>query len=257
MPNCGLCSDECTNVLCADCSAQTRYEIFTTCLTKLNDATTSFPQIEEVSRRLVSVLQQFTLIFHPSDEFDPTVHQQDSIAQQYVPYCEDMSTDPNEEKLFKDVNDIGYTLIALFTNGDGNCIYNAVATLASESQSFAVELRVRTIIELTLNTAYYMQEYAWYMGDLNQYILSYLTKDKTYAEPCDLFGLCNLKQDVSELFNRSLSMKNISAVSQVYQSVLADIVQNFNMLLLTLKKKPINIGDCDGSMDESTFDMSE
>ncbi|CAF1417803.1 unnamed protein product [Didymodactylos carnosus] len=66
-----------------------------------------------------------------------------------------MPTDPNEEKLFKDVNDIGYTLIALFANGDGNYMYNAVATLASESQSFAVELRrvsTASVISFTKKT---------------------------------------------------------------------------------------------------------
>ncbi|CAF1103104.1 unnamed protein product [Didymodactylos carnosus] len=132
-------------------------------------------------RKLVPILQQFPFEFNAAIEFDPIVHELDPIGQLHVSYCEDMWNDSNVEKLFTDTNYVG--LIALFTYGNGNCIYNAIGLLASQPRAFAIELRVRNIIELTLNAASYMQEYSWYKGNLYQYVLHYLTNDKSYAEP--------------------------------------------------------------------------
>ncbi|CAF1174376.1 unnamed protein product [Didymodactylos carnosus] len=70
----------------------------------------------------------------------------------------------------------------------------------------------------------------------------------------------SLIQDALQLFNRLLSMKNIPVVLQVYQSILADITQNFNVILPTLKQKTINIGGGSGgssSTDETMIDVTE
>ncbi|CAF1086480.1 unnamed protein product [Didymodactylos carnosus] len=100
---CGLCYEQCDHVLCTGYATLSRYEIFTTCLSKINAATVNFREMKDACTKLVPVIQHFAFDFNPLTEFDPTVHKQDRKAQEYIAYCEDMSDDPNDQKLFSDI----------------------------------------------------------------------------------------------------------------------------------------------------------
>ncbi|CAF4259123.1 unnamed protein product, partial [Rotaria sordida] len=49
-------------------------------------------------------------------------------------------------------------------------------------------------------------------------------------------------QDVKHLFNRLLTIKSIPVVQQVYQTILAEMTTNLNILLQALQQKAIVIG---------------
>lgn len=52
-------------------------------------------------------------------------------------------------------------------------------------------------------------------------------------------------------------MKSIPVVQQVYQSILADLTANFNVLLKSLQQKPIQIGNASTLLSQLSEDNAE
>ncbi|CAF0999270.1 unnamed protein product, partial [Didymodactylos carnosus] len=127
----------------------------------------------------------------------------DESAQQYLSFCQDNSSE-EEKPLYGDAH-VNY--LSIKTTGNGNCLFNSIATLANMTDSFAIELRVRCIIELTLETAYYVQKYTnlflidevdddgfqqYIPGEENslpQYIVNDLIRDTCWSDRWDIFAI--------------------------------------------------------------------
>ncbi|CAF1283184.1 unnamed protein product [Didymodactylos carnosus] len=111
--------------------------------------------MEEICTALKPILIIHSLEFDPTEYFNPGVHEVDESAQQHLSFCQDNSSE-EETPLYGDAY-VNY--LSIKTTGNGNCLFNSIATLANMTGSFAIELRVHCIIELTLETAYYVQKY--------------------------------------------------------------------------------------------------
>ncbi|CAF4778660.1 unnamed protein product [Rotaria sp. Silwood1] len=113
--------------------------------------------------------------FNPNQVFDERKYLVDAVAKTY---------------LRKATDDVQH-LIPVEVVGDGNCLYNSILLLMNNSMITTSELRVRTVIELLANGAYYTRMYSQFIGPLDIAIKA-VCKNYTYSELYEIVALCNL-----------------------------------------------------------------
>ncbi|CAF3827032.1 unnamed protein product, partial [Adineta steineri] len=140
------------------CERATRTNQFLQLLNRLAVASTATDYEEQISATIATICADETLVlplrlFLPN-EFDELKHTIDTIAQQYL----------------KQASKSVQHLIPLRSLADGNCLFNSVVSLVPDSGVSAVELRVRTIIELVKNRTYYDNQFSHLVGPFNEAI---------------------------------------------------------------------------------------
>ncbi|CAF1371288.1 unnamed protein product [Rotaria sp. Silwood1] len=122
--------------------------------------------------------------FHPNQVFDETKHIVDPIAKKYL------------EKATNDV----HHLIPVKVADDGNCFYHSILLLMNNPTVTTDELRVRTIIELMTNEAYYDSMYSQFIGSV-AFIIKAMCKNNTFLELYEISALCNaLKCNIRSIY---------------------------------------------------------
>ncbi|CAF1366873.1 unnamed protein product [Adineta steineri] len=104
------------------------------------------------------------LEFRPYGVFDDRIHVVDLIAKEYL------------EKASADAQH----LIPVDVDADGNGLYHSIILLMNDSTLTASELRVRTIIELVINEAFYYNMYTHRAG-LIDIAIKAICKNRTYS----------------------------------------------------------------------------
>lgn len=118
-------------------------------------------------------------------KFDPHIHKQDLIAQNYLNFCDVINCN---------------NFVAVETLGDGNCLYNSVLKYINNEQISVCELRVRTIISMIENWELYESLYINFLGPIYIHIKQtvYL---KNYSELYELIALCDvLKVNIQSVY---------------------------------------------------------
>ncbi|CAF1548564.1 unnamed protein product [Adineta steineri] len=133
------------------------------------------------------------------NEFDELKHTIDTIAQQYL----------------KQASKSVQHLIPLSSLGDGNCLFNSVVSLVPDSGVSAVELRVRTIIELVKNRTYYDNQFSHLVGPFNEAIRR-TCNNYSFSELYEVVALDNaLRCEVQSVYpyiDYRVEMKIMNAV---------------------------------------------
>lgn len=149
---CPLCSTllPIDNVQCVNCLLLDRNVFFGQCLAKLQEFNNNFDEVHATSNRLASMIGRFSLQFNPIQFFDDKIHQRDEIADRYL---------VNFETYVNGQLNNSESSVPVKTLGNGNCLYNSVCLLASWTPLHSIELRVRTIIELSRYKEFYINKY--------------------------------------------------------------------------------------------------
>ncbi|CAF1299046.1 unnamed protein product [Adineta ricciae] len=120
-------------------------------------------------------LIKLPLEFYPNNMFDDKIDVVDSVARQYL------------EKASMDVRH----LLPADVPGDGNCLYHSVLLLMNNSVMTTSELRVRTIVELITNEAYYSNMLASVVRPFDIAIKD-VCRNNTYSELYEIVALCTV-----------------------------------------------------------------
>ncbi|CAF1172501.1 unnamed protein product [Didymodactylos carnosus] len=137
-----------------------------------------FTRFKNICRGYETILNYFPFVYNPRSIFNERVDEIDRTALTYLKnYC----------------SNINYTneIIPLYTAGDGNCLYNSIELLHTKSIS-VLELRLRNIIELTVNSTIYKQQYPHYetlFEKLEDYVMKEMIKNFYDSSPWDLVSL--------------------------------------------------------------------
>ncbi|CAF1099533.1 unnamed protein product [Didymodactylos carnosus] len=137
-----------------------------------------FTRFKNICRGYETILNYFPFVYNPRSIFNERVDEIDRTALTYLKnYC----------------SNINYTneIIPLYTVGDGNCLYNSIELLHTKSIS-VLELRLRNIIELTVNSTIYKQQYPHYetlFEKLEDYVMKEMVKNFYDSSPWDLVSL--------------------------------------------------------------------
>ncbi|CAF4084316.1 unnamed protein product [Rotaria sp. Silwood2] len=162
---------------------------------------------EEQITAIVTIYENLMvpLTFTPPTQFDSTVHKIDPIAQKYL------------EQASKSVQH----LVAIKTLDDGNCLFNCITSLMPNSDLSAVELRVRTVVELIKNKTYYINKYAYLIGPIDEAIRRACNNNQ-FSELYELAALANVIQceirSVYPYIDYRAEMKNMNAIYKPIQS---------------------------------------
>ncbi|CAF1185962.1 unnamed protein product [Adineta steineri] len=176
---CIFCSAQCVNHCCPSCDKMTRSQKFGRLLQALERCSESIVYHDEIVnavqriRRIDSTMS--LLEFRPYGVFDDRIHVVDSIAKEYL------------EKASADVQH----LIPVDVDGDGNCLYHSVILWMNDSTLTASELRVRTIIELVINEAFYSNMYTHLVG-LIDIAIKAICKNRTFSGVYEICALSNV-----------------------------------------------------------------
>ena len=87
---------------------------------------------------------------------------------------------------------------ALRSTADGNCLFNSVSLFLSGTEDLAIELRLRTCLELAINVDYYKQ-YPKY-ADL---LIPSLSGDGSYQSIEEIYDAVAFSKESSEVFELS------------------------------------------------------
>ncbi|CAF5068817.1 unnamed protein product [Rotaria sp. Silwood1] len=138
--------------------------------------------------------------FHPNQVFDETKHIVDPIAKKYL------------EKATNDV----HHLIPVKVADDGNCFYHSILLLMNNPTVTTDELRVRTIIELMTNEAYYDSMYSQFIGSV-AFIIKAMCRNNTFSELYEISALCNvLKCNIRSIYPKIDFREDMTILNNVF-----------------------------------------
>ncbi|CAF3376885.1 unnamed protein product, partial [Rotaria socialis] len=164
---------------CLQCNEMNRSQKFARFLQLLEEASESVMYYDEIVSTVKQIQNIESLMipikFNPDQVFDERKHLVDAVAKTYL----------------RKVTDDVQHLIPVEVVADGNCLYNSILLLMNNSMITTSELRVRTVIELVVNGAYYTRMYSQFIGLLDIAIKA-ICKNYTYSELYEIAALCNI-----------------------------------------------------------------
>ncbi|CAF1646138.1 unnamed protein product [Rotaria magnacalcarata] len=135
-------------------------------------------------------------------EFDERKHIVDSMAQKYL------------QQASKSVQH----LVPIKSVADGNCLFNSIISLLPDSNLSAVELRVRTVIELVKNKIYYVNQCSNHVGPFEE-ALRRTCNNNTFSELYEIVALANVLQcEVQSVYPYIDYRAEMKIMNQVYKS---------------------------------------
>ncbi|CAF4116453.1 unnamed protein product [Rotaria sordida] len=153
--------------------------------------------------------------FHPNQVFDEIKHIVDSIAKKY---------------LEKATNDVLH-LIPVKVADDGNCLHHSILLLINNPTVTTDELRVRTIIELMTNEAYYDSMYSQFIGSV-AFIIKAMCKSNTFSELYEISALCNvLKCNIRSIYPKIDFREDMAIMNNVFTPA-PPVIANCNIAIL-------------------------
>ncbi|CAF3731674.1 unnamed protein product, partial [Rotaria sordida] len=153
--------------------------------------------------------------FHPNQVFDETKHIVDPIAKKY---------------LEKATNDVLH-LIPVKVADDGNCLYHSILLLMNNPTVTTDELRVRAIIELMTNEAYYDSMYSQFIGSV-AFIIKAMCKNNTFSELYEISALCNvLKCNIRSIYPKIDFREDLAIMNNVFTPA-PSVIANCNIAIL-------------------------
>ncbi|CAF1324604.1 unnamed protein product [Adineta steineri] len=164
-------------------------------------------------RRIESIMSP--LEFRPYGVFDDRIHVVDLIAKEYL------------EKASADVQH----LIPVDVDADGNGLYHSIILLMNDSTLTASELRVRTIIELVINEAFYSNMYTHRAGRIDIAIKA-ICKNRTYSGLYEICALCSvLKCNIRSVYPEIDFRAGMAVMNSIYIPI-PPIVANYEVAIL-------------------------
>ncbi|CAF1484183.1 unnamed protein product [Adineta steineri] len=155
------------------------------------------------------------LEFRPYGVFDDRIHVVDLIAKEYL------------EKASADVQH----LIPVDVDADGNCLYHSVILLMNDPTLTASELRVRTIIELVINEAFYSNMYTHRAG-LIDIAIKAICKNRTYSRLYEICALCSvLKCNIRSVYPEIDFRADMAVMNSIYTPI-PPIIVNYEVAIL-------------------------
>ncbi|CAF1374461.1 unnamed protein product, partial [Adineta steineri] len=155
------------------------------------------------------------LEFRPYGVFDGRIHVVDLIAKEYL------------EKASADAQH----LIPVDVDADGNGLYHSVILLMNDSTLTASELRVRTIIELVINEAFYSNMYTHRAG-LIDIAIKAICKNRTYSGLYEICALCSvLKCNIRSVYPEIDFRAGMAVMNSMYTPI-SPIVANYEVATL-------------------------
>ncbi|CAF4838083.1 unnamed protein product [Rotaria socialis] len=135
-------------------------------------------------------------------EFDERKHIVDSMAQKYL------------QQASKSVQH----LVPIKSVADGNCLFNSIISLLPDSNLSAVELRVRTVIELVKNKIYYVNQCSNHVGPFEE-ALRRTCNNNTFSELYEIVALANVLQcEVQSVYPYIDYRAEMKIMNQMYKS---------------------------------------
>ncbi|CAF3794588.1 unnamed protein product [Rotaria socialis] len=135
-------------------------------------------------------------------EFDERKHIVDSMAQKCL------------QQASKSVQH----LVPIKSVADGNCLFNSIISLLPDSNLSAVELRVRTVIELVKNKIYYANQCSNHVGPFEE-ALRRTCNNNTFSELYEIVALANVLQcEVQSVYPYIDYRAEMKIMNQMYKS---------------------------------------
>ncbi|CAF1498257.1 unnamed protein product [Adineta steineri] len=164
-------------------------------------------------RRMESMMPP--LEFRPHGVLDDRIHVVDLIAKEYL------------EKASADVQH----LIPVDVDADGNGLYHSIILLMNDAILTASELRVRTIIELVINEAFYSDMHTHRAGRIDIAIKA-ICKNRTYSGLYEICALCSiLKCNIRSVYPEIDFEAGMAVMNSIYTPI-PPIVANYEVAVL-------------------------
>ncbi|CAF4124306.1 unnamed protein product, partial [Adineta steineri] len=182
-------------------------------------ASTAIDYEEQISATVATICADEILVsplrlFWPN-EFDERMHTIDTIAQQYL----------------KQASRSVQHLIPLSSLADGNCLFNSVVSLVPDSGVSAVELRVRTIIELVKNRTYYDNQFSNVVGPFNEAIQR-TCNNYSFSELYEVVALGNaLRCEVQSVYPYIDYRVEMNIMNAVYKPLDISALNNGRLII--------------------------
>ncbi|CAF4200105.1 unnamed protein product [Rotaria sp. Silwood2] len=139
--------------------------------------------------------------FNPNQVFDERKYLVDAVAKTYL----------------RKATDEVQHLIPVEVVADGNCLYNSILLLMNTSMITTSELRVRTVIELVANGAYYSRMYSQFIGPLDIAIKA-VCKNYTYSELYEIAALCNvLRCNIRSIYPKTDFREDMEILNNIFR----------------------------------------
>ncbi|CAF3859271.1 unnamed protein product [Adineta steineri] len=185
-------------------------------LEKCSESVMYYDEINFVVKKIQQIESLLTAFqFHPIQVFNKRKHVVDLIAKSYL------------DKAADDV----HHLLPVDVPGDGNCLYYSILVLMNNSSITTDELRVRTIIELTVNENYYQTMYAQHVGPIDIAIQS-ICKDHTFSELYEIAALCNVLQCNIRSVYPKIDFQHFMASWDSIFTPLPSVIANYSIAVL-------------------------
>ncbi|CAF1213513.1 unnamed protein product [Adineta steineri] len=184
-----------------------RIEQFLQLLNRLTVASKAADYEKQISTIVAAICADKNLLpplqlFLPM-EFDEHKHVIDRLAQEYL----------------KQASKSVQYLIPLESLADGNCLFNSVLSIVPDSEISAVELRVRTILELVKNKAHYITQFTNSIGSLDE-ALRKTCQNNSYCELYELAALANvLRCEIQSVYPYIDYRAEMKIMNTVYKPV--------------------------------------
>ncbi|CAF1459092.1 unnamed protein product [Adineta steineri] len=201
------------------CERSTRTNQFLQLLNRLTVASTATDYEEQVSATVATICADEILVsplrlLWPN-EFNEPKHTIDTIAQQYL----------------KQASKSVQHLIPLSSLADGSCLFNSVVSLVPDSGVSAVELRVRTIIELVKNRTYYDNQFSNVVGPFNEAIRR-TCNNYSFSELYEVVALGNaLRCEVQSVYPYIDYRVEMNIMNAVYKPLDISALNNGRLII--------------------------
>ncbi|CAF4987609.1 unnamed protein product, partial [Rotaria sp. Silwood1] len=181
-----------------------RGEKFAMLLQHLEKCSESIVYYDEIASIVQQIRQMESIMapihFHPNQVFDETKHVIDVIAKKYL------------EKATDNV----HHLVPIKVAADGNCLYNSILLVMNNLMATADELRVRTIIELMINEAYYENIFSQFIGSVT-FVIKAICKNNTFSELYEISALCNvLRCNIRSIYPKIDFREDMAILNNVF-----------------------------------------
>lgn len=145
---------ECVHCFSRQYSIQEKFELL---LNRLSLIASCNDYIDDFISKCVEIYNHNSLLkplnLKPVNYVVSNLHKIDNVAIEYLENCSGL-----DSGLFVPIDSIG----------DYNCLYSSIRLLVPNCNLSTAELRVRTIVELTLNYEFYNEKYIYSLGGLCQ-----------------------------------------------------------------------------------------
>ncbi|CAF4426003.1 unnamed protein product, partial [Rotaria sp. Silwood2] len=187
---------------CNEMNCSQKFTRFLQLLGKASESVMYYDEIVSTVKRIQNIEPLMIPIqFNPNQVFDERKYLVDAVAKTY---------------LRKATDDVQY-LIPVEVVGDGNCLYNSILLLMNNSMITTSELRVRTVIELVANGAYYTRMYSQFIGPLDIAIKA-VCKNYTYSELYEIAALCNvLRCNIRSIYPRIDFREDMEILNNIFR----------------------------------------